>query len=221
MQCSARALTCLCKYTWPGSNWRPRCLEHACPRSCRRRSMLPLSPAHRCAVGGIDAVLVGFAAAGARLRACASSGVSSASCANVDTLGIEPFKRAPVHAVARRAPRRRRGQCVVSTRLRFRPAGFAQRGWCSRQVGLRNGCVAAALGCTAGSPAGTGIIEGVTAVGFEPTPLRTGALSQRLRPLGQTVSPSGRFALRSSAAQSWLASLLQVKHTMRKRENAC
>ncbi len=27
----------------------------------------------------------------------------------------------------------------------------------------------------------------VTAVGFEPTPLRTGALSQRLRPLGQTV----------------------------------
>ena len=30
-------------------------------------------------------------------------------------------------------------------------------------------------------------IEDVTAVGFEPTPLRTGALSQRLRPLGQTV----------------------------------
>ena len=30
----------------------------------------------------------------------------------------------------------------------------------------------------------------------------TGALSQRLGPLGQTVSPSGRFALRSSAAQS-------------------
>ena len=27
----------------------------------------------------------------------------------------------------------------------------------------------------------------VTAVGFEPTPLRTDALSQRLRPLGQTV----------------------------------
>ena len=27
----------------------------------------------------------------------------------------------------------------------------------------------------------------MTAVGFEPTPLRTGALSQRLRPLGQTV----------------------------------
>ena len=30
----------------------------------------------------------------------------------------------------------------------------------------------------------------VTAVGFEPTPLRTGALSQRLRPLGQTVLPA-------------------------------
>ena len=27
----------------------------------------------------------------------------------------------------------------------------------------------------------------MTAVGFEPTPLRTGALSQRLRPLGQSV----------------------------------
>ena len=30
----------------------------------------------------------------------------------------------------------------------------------------------------------------LTAVGFEPTPLRTGALSQRLRPLGQTVTRS-------------------------------
>ena len=27
----------------------------------------------------------------------------------------------------------------------------------------------------------------MTAVGFEPTPLRTGAWSQRIRPLGQTV----------------------------------
>ena len=31
----------------------------------------------------------------------------------------------------------------------------------------------------------------LTAVGFEPTPLRTGALNQRLRPLGQTVFASG------------------------------
>ena len=42
-----------------------------------------------------------------------------------------------------------------------------------------------------GSPNQPGIsanqIAKVTAVGFEPTPLRTGALSQRLRPLGQTV----------------------------------
>ena len=34
----------------------------------------------------------------------------------------------------------------------------------------------------------TNVAEKVTAVGFEPTPFRTGALSQRLRPLGQTVS---------------------------------
>ena len=36
----------------------------------------------------------------------------------------------------------------------------------------------------------------MTAVGFEPTPLRTGAWSQRLRPLGQTVilkSPKGYY----------------------------
>ena len=32
-----------------------------------------------------------------------------------------------------------------------------------------------------------GMRSKLTAVGFEPTPLRTGALSQRLRPLGQTV----------------------------------
>ena len=30
----------------------------------------------------------------------------------------------------------------------------------------------------------------MTAVGFEPTPLRNGALSHRLRPLGQTVLSS-------------------------------
>ena len=33
----------------------------------------------------------------------------------------------------------------------------------------------------------------LTAVGFEPTPFRTGALSQRLRPLGQTVMSPGDF----------------------------
>ena len=35
----------------------------------------------------------------------------------------------------------------------------------------------------------------LTAVGFEPTPLRTGALSQRLRPLGQTVLSEKMFFL--------------------------
>ena len=41
-------------------------------------------------------------------------------------------------------------------------------------------------------------IDKVTAVGFEPTPLRTGALSQRLRPLGQTV-----LALRNFDKRLW------------------
>ena len=35
----------------------------------------------------------------------------------------------------------------------------------------------------------------MTAVGFEPTPLRTGALSQRLRPPGQTVLVSGNSVI--------------------------
>ena len=38
----------------------------------------------------------------------------------------------------------------------------------------------------------------MTAVGFEPTPLRTGALSQRLRPLGQTVLNSMAFYVLST-----------------------
>ena len=37
----------------------------------------------------------------------------------------------------------------------------------------------------------------VTAVGFEPTPLRNGALSHRLRPLGQTVLVLTHFKLRT------------------------
>ena len=32
-----------------------------------------------------------------------------------------------------------------------------------------------------------GVVEKVTPVGFEPTPFRNGALSHRLRPLGQSV----------------------------------
>ena len=39
----------------------------------------------------------------------------------------------------------------------------------------------------------------MTAVGFEPTPLRTGALSQRLRPLGQTVLAQAAWGSNSRA----------------------
>ena len=35
-------------------------------------------------------------------------------------------------------------------------------------------------------------VKQVTPVGFEPTPFRTGALSQRLRPLGQSVLLAAR-----------------------------
>ena len=42
----------------------------------------------------------------------------------------------------------------------------------------------------------------VTAVGFEPTPFRTGALSQRLRPLGQTVIGNVAAKLLSAAGAS-------------------
>ena len=38
----------------------------------------------------------------------------------------------------------------------------------------------------------------MTAVGFEPTPLRNGALSHRLRPLGQTVLAVGPYSLIAS-----------------------
>ena len=42
----------------------------------------------------------------------------------------------------------------------------------------------------------------MTAVGFEPTPLRTGALSQRLRPLGQTVLSAYQLLLSLEAKQA-------------------
>ena len=49
--------------------------------------------------------------------------------------------------------------------------------------------------------------EQVTAVGFEPTPFRNGALSHRLRPLGQTVLDTLMrfhfFLARSMAPRSW------------------
>ena len=39
------------------------------------------------------------------------------------------------------------------------------------------------------------MLRRVTAVGFEPTPFRNGALSHRLRPLGQTVLSGGQSDL--------------------------
>ena len=50
----------------------------------------------------------------------------------------------------------------------------------------------------------------MTAVGFEPTPLRTGAWSQRLRPLGQTVAVV--FWAPNAASIAQLA-----EHALRKR----
>ena len=52
-----------------------------------------------------------------------------------------------------------------------------------------------------------GVVEKVTPVGFEPTPFRNGALSHRLRPLGQSVlgsqniqmDPARDGAVRASA----------------------
>ena len=47
----------------------------------------------------------------------------------------------------------------------------------------------------------------MTAVGFEPTPLRTGALSQRLRPLGQTVLPAVPRPIKTQTAEQKEAKL--------------
>ena len=63
--------------------------------------------------------------------------------------------------------------------------------------------------CSDSKPKAWQLLSGeMTAVGFEPMPLRTGALSQRLRPLGQTVLGQAcvhvccvRFASRRGARQ--------------------
>ena len=72
----------------------------------------------------------------------------------------------------------------------------------------------------------------LTAVGFEPTPLRTGALSQRLRPLGQTVLTQW-LALRRCCCkteqphkrlQNWLEEAPQtfkIKHKVAKSDLFC
>ena len=47
-------------------------------------------------------------------------------------------------------------------------------------------------------------LRNVTAVGFEPTPFRNGALSHRLRPLGQTVMLCGKFQIILFPGGHWL-----------------
>ena len=92
-----------------------------------------------------------------------------------------PWKRACEREVGR-IPR---GSWSAATpRL---PAGSSCPFWPEAQAGLLwlRGPLPARV--HAGPWAGPG--EAMTAVGFEPTPLRSGALSRRLRPLGQTVLP--------------------------------
>ena len=63
--------------------------------------------------------------------------------------------------------------------------GFSNEGKLSRCIRWRTPSKPVAMSNTMGR-------WKVTAVGFEPTPLRTGAWSQRLRPLGQTVHASNK-----------------------------
>ena len=55
----------------------------------------------------------------------------------------------------------------------------------------------------------------VTAVEFEPTPLRSGALSHRLRPLGQTVleEPMKKDDVRVSLVRALVATMAETRHT--------
>jgi hypothetical protein len=103
---------------------------------------------------------------------------------NMDTLGIEP-----------RASRMLSG-CDTTTPC----APMLMRGWrllhaqC-RLCGVVRACVCVCVVVSVSVSVSVSVcvcfalasVCNVTAVGFEPTPLRTGALSQRLRPLGQTV----------------------------------
>ena len=94
---------------------------------------------------------------------------------NMDTLGIEP-----------RASRMLSG-CDTTTPcapMLLRGAVVA----CSVPVVWGCACVCVCV-CARVCVFALASGRNVTAVGFEPTPLRTGALSQRLRPLGQTVLP--------------------------------
>jgi len=53
----------------------------------------------------------------------------------------------------------------------------------------------------------------MTAVGFEPTPLRTGALSQGRRPLGQTVLSNSREGQYDAGGCNWSGSCPEKART--------
>jgi hypothetical protein len=93
---------------------------------------------------------------------------------NMDTLGIEP-----------RASRMLSG-CDTTTPCA--PVLLRDGGCCMISAGWVGLCVRVCV-CVCVCVFALASGRNVTAVGFEPTPLRTGALSQRLRPLGQTVLP--------------------------------
>ena len=68
--------------------------------------------------------------------------------------------------------------------------------------GVATCCIAATRFAPArGSP--LAISATLTAVGFEPTPLRTGAWSQRLRPLGQTVLEASKSYFVFKTSPRW------------------
>ena len=91
------------------------------------------------------------------------------------------------------------GTLVRAGTIRYRSAPLTRSGAGRLLTGrMRCGCHSATprrCHCRAYDPTITiaahlsvmSTIHTLTAVGFKPTPLRTGALSQRLRPLGQTV----------------------------------
>ena len=66
----------------------------------------------------------------------------------------------------------------------------------------------------------TNIFLHLTAVGFEPTPLRNGALGHRLRPLGQIVMPEG-VARRCVSLRLSLAPLSTQSFSMNKCATIC
>ena len=54
--------------------------------------------------------------------------------------------------------------------------------------------------------------ENITAVGFEPTPFRTSALSWRLRPLGHAVNEKGKKHQMTSATLEFFINKIDVEN---------